>query len=93
VNENEIKTFPVLTLPKHEFAFAITIHKSQGSEYERVAVVYPDKEKEDEDSTILTRELLYTAITRAKKGCILFGSKEVFANSCKRKIIRASGIR
>ncbi|MCL2101493.1 MAG: exodeoxyribonuclease V subunit alpha [Fibromonadales bacterium] len=92
IGENEIKAFSVLTLPAHEHAFAITIHKSQGSEYERVAVVYPDKEKEDGSETILTRELLYTAITRAKKECFIFGGKEVLANSCERRIYRASGI-
>ena len=89
----EIKSFPVLTLPAHELAFAITIHKSQGSEYESVAVVYPYKEKEAESEKIfLTKELLYTAITRAKKECFIFGSKEVLKNSCNRKIFRASGI-
>ncbi|MDR3000253.1 MAG: AAA family ATPase [Fibromonadaceae bacterium] len=93
--DNEIKNFPALTLPTHDYAFAITIHKSQGSEYERVAVVYPSAEKEDGDErgTILTKELLYTAITRAKKECFIYGAKEVLVNSCKRGISRASGIR
>ena len=92
ISKDEIKAFPILTLPKHEMAFAITIHKAQGSEYECVAVVYPDKEKEDEETTILTKELLYTAITRAKKECFIFGNKEVLVNSCKKSIARASGI-
>jgi exodeoxyribonuclease V alpha subunit len=87
-NKNEIKEFPLLTLPASDLAFAITIHKSQGSEYKKVAVVYPDRESE-----FLTRELLYTAITRAKEKCFIFGNKEVLAKSCKRKIFRASGIR
>ena len=94
VGENEIRTFPLLTLPAYEPAFAITIHKSQGSEYERVAVVYPNRERENEDEQIfLTKELLYTAITRAKKECFIFGNREVLANSCKREIFRASGIK
>jgi len=92
------KIFPVLTLPEHEAAFAITVHKSQGSEYDNVAVVYPDKkiermENEEENKIFLTKELLYTAITRAKKECFLFGSKEVLIDSCKEKISRASGIK
>jgi exodeoxyribonuclease V alpha subunit len=89
--KDEIKTFSSLTLPKHEMAFAITIHKSQGSEYEAVAVVYP--ERENEDKAFLTRELLYTAITRAKKECFIFGNREVLVNSCKKEIYRASGIK
>jgi exodeoxyribonuclease V alpha subunit len=80
----------ILTIPKHEPAFAITIHKSQGSEYETVAVVYPEIEK---DGGILTKELLYTAVTRAKKECMIFGVKEVLINSCKKEIYRASGIK
>jgi len=92
LNGDEIRTFPLLTLPKYEDAFAITIHKSQGSEYERVAVVYPEKAGEEPEQTILTKELLYTAITRAKKECFIFGNETVLASSCKRKIYRASGI-
>jgi len=90
---NEIKAFSVLTLPEHDSAFAITIHKSQGSEYERVAVVYPSKENDEDEKMFLTKELLYTAITRAKSECILFGPKEMLLNSCKREIHRASGIK
>jgi exodeoxyribonuclease V alpha subunit len=93
ISKNEIKTFSILTLPKYESAFAITIHKSQGSEYECAAIVYPEKERENESETILTKELLYTAITRAKKECLIFGAKEVLVNSCKREIYRASGIK
>jgi len=91
-NGAEIRTFPLLTLPKYEDAFAITIHKSQGSEYERVAVVYPNREREENEQTILTKELLYTAITRAKRECFIFGNESVLAASCKREIYRASGI-
>ncbi|MGH2668488.1 MAG: exodeoxyribonuclease V subunit alpha, partial [bacterium] len=48
-------------LPEHETAFAMTVHKAQGSEFERVEVVLPSR-----DSRVLTRELLYTALTRAR---------------------------
>ncbi|MCL1955888.1 MAG: AAA family ATPase [Fibromonadales bacterium] len=92
LNGNEIRIFPLLTLPKYEDAFAITIHKSQGSEYEKVAVVYPEKASEENEQTILTKELLYTAITRAKKECFIFGGESVLAASCKKQIYRASGI-
>nr|AGS54126.1 exodeoxyribonuclease V alpha chain [uncultured bacterium contig00021] len=93
LNGTEVKIFPLLTLPGHDDAFAITIHKSQGSEYDRVAVMYPDTEQEDDGQTILTRELLYTAITRARKECIIYGNRDILLNSCKREIYRASGIK
>ncbi|MDR2594322.1 MAG: AAA family ATPase [Fibromonadaceae bacterium] len=92
LNGEEIRTFPLLTLPKYDDAFAITIHKSQGSEYEKVAVVYPERDREELEQTILTKELLYTAITRAKKECFIFGNESVLAASCKKQIYRASGI-
>ncbi len=53
-----------IRLPAHETAWAMTIHKSQGSEFERVLLVLPDAE----DLALLGRELLYTAVTRAKQG-------------------------
>ncbi|BAX82368.1 exodeoxyribonuclease V subunit alpha [Labilibaculum antarcticum] len=68
--------------------FAMTIHKSQGSEFSSVAVILPG----DEDLAILTRELLYTGITRGKKEVILFGSKTVINDAAQRKVERASGI-
>ena len=50
-------------LPKYDLAYAMTIHQSQGSDYKSVAVLLP----ETADSPLVTRELLYTGITRAKK--------------------------
>ena len=94
LNGSEIRQFPLLTLPKYDSAFAITIHKSQGSEYSRIAVVYPEKGQEiDNTGTIFTRELLYTAITRARLECNIYGSLELIKNSCKKEIYRASGIK
>ena len=92
--DGKIDEVPVLTLPKYESAFAITIHKSQGSEYERAAVIYPNKDIENEDERMfLTRELLYTAVTCVKKECFIFGDRDALLNSCKIKIVRASGIK
>lgn len=56
------RSFPVNLLPEHETAFAMTIHKSQGSEFPYVAMILPD----NDNSSILTRELLYTGITRVR---------------------------
>ena len=91
--ENEIKEYPLSSLPSYDDAFAITIHKSQGSEYKKIAVVYPKEESENNEQTIFTRELLYTAITRAKNECLIYGGEEVLLKSCERQIHRASGIK
>ncbi|MFU8818576.1 MAG: exodeoxyribonuclease V subunit alpha [Desulfurivibrio sp.] len=74
-------------LPRHETAFAMTVHKSQGSEFERVAVVMPR-----EPSPIMTRELLYTAISRARRRAQIFGSEAVIAAAISRRVERSSGL-
>ena len=60
-------------LPEHSPAWSMTIHRSQGSEYENVVVVLPAKS----DSPLATRQLLYTAITRAKRSLFVFGHTDV----------------
>jgi len=77
-----------LRLPEHESAFAMTVHKSQGSEFDRVLLILPDR-----DAPLLTRELLYTAITRAKKSVEIMGTDELFLTAVKRRIVRRSGLR
>ena len=49
-------------LPEHETVYAMTVHKAQGSEFDRVLLILPDQA-----SPVLTREMLYTAVTRARK--------------------------
>lgn len=71
-----------------ETVFAMTIHKSQGSEYAKVLVMLPS----NADQPLLTRELLYTAITRAKEGVLLQASKESILYTAKKSVQRASGI-
>jgi len=74
-------------LPGHETVFAMTVHKSQGSEFNRVLLILPDQ-----DSPLLTRELLYTAITRAREKVEIWGRKTVFAACVERRIKRTSGL-
>jgi exodeoxyribonuclease V alpha subunit len=74
-------------LPPHETAFAMTVHKSQGSEFDEVVVLLPAAV-----SKILSRELLYTAVTRAKSKVVLFGDAEVVAQAVARRVQRASGL-
>lgn len=68
--------------------YAMTIHKAQGSEFDEVAIVLPDP-----DSRVLSRELLYTALTRAKKRVRIFGSEESLRAGIERRVARASGLR
>jgi exodeoxyribonuclease V alpha subunit len=66
----------------------MTIHKSQGSEFDRVLMLLPDH-----DSEVLTRELIYTGITRAKNEVEIWGDEEVFVAAVSRRIGRKSGLR
>jgi exodeoxyribonuclease V alpha subunit len=69
-------------------AYAMTIHRSQGSQYASVSVILPDSE-----SPLLTRELLYTAVTRAQQQVRIVGTPEVVAAAVTRQVQRASGLR
>lgn len=75
-------------LPPHETCFAMTVHKSQGSEFGRVIVVLPSQ-----PSPIGTRELLYTAVTRARRDVTVLASDEVIEDAVGRSILRSSGLR
>jgi exodeoxyribonuclease V alpha subunit len=65
----------------------MTVHKSQGSEFDEVLVVLPAKE-----SRILTRELLYTAISRSRRKVTLWSSEELLSAAISRKIQRGSAL-
>jgi exodeoxyribonuclease V alpha subunit len=69
-----------------ELALAMTVHKSQGSEFDHVAVVLPDR-----DLPILTRELLYTAVTRARESVTVVGENAVMMRAVGRRTRRSSG--
>jgi len=84
---DEVRGFVPWRLPHHETAYAMTIHKSQGSEFDEVLVILPQ-----EISPILTRELIYTAVSRARSKVLIFSSKEVLRQAISRKIERASGL-
>ena len=71
-----------------ETVYAMTVHKAQGSQFDTVAVLLPGP-----DSPILTRELLYTAISRAQQRVILVGSEASVRSAVDRPIARASGLR
>ena len=82
-----IRKFPPVMLPEHETVFAMTVHKSQGSEFESILFILPDH-----DSPVLTRELIYTGITRAKENVEIWGSEGIFRAAVSRRIMRTSGL-
>lgn len=70
-----------------ETVFATTVHKSQGSEFERVTLILPG-----ESSRLLSRELLYTAVTRARGEVLIVGSEAAVRAAVERPVVRASGL-
>jgi exodeoxyribonuclease V alpha subunit len=85
--DNNLRQFLPIRLPRHETAYAMTVHKSQGSEFDRVLLVLPDRQ-----SPVLTRELLYTGITRARKGVELWFEEQVFRAAIAQRVRRTSGL-
>ena len=79
---------PETQLPTHETAFALTIHKTQGSEYPAVVIALPAR-----PSPVLTRELLYTGITRTRSPVTVVASEEAIRAAVDRPITRSSGLR
>ena len=84
----EDKSFAINMLPKFESVYAMTIHKTQGSEFDEIAIILPDK-----DNRVLTKELLYTGITRAKKKLTIIADENVLKATIKKKIKRNSNIK
>jgi exodeoxyribonuclease V alpha subunit len=78
---------PAAVLPLCETAFALTVHKSQGSDYDTVLIYLPDTA-----GRLLSRELLYTAVTRARRRAIIAGDADVLKNAIQNRVRRASGI-
>ncbi len=75
-------------LPPHETVFAMSVHKSQGSEFDAVAVVLPPQ-----PSPVVSRELLYTAITRARRAAWIVGPRAVVDHAVATPVARHSGLR
>ena len=81
-----VAVFAPSRLPEVETVYAMTVHKSQGSQFDRVTLVLPEP-----GSPLLTRELLYTAVTRAKQFVRIAGTEEAIRQAVARPALRASG--
>ncbi len=85
--EGQPRDFAPGRLPEHETVFAMTVHKSQGSEFKDVLLLLPDA-----DSPVLTRELVYTGVTRARRRVELWLLPEVLRQALARRTARTSGL-
>ena len=85
--DGSVKKYLPARVPHCETVFAMTIHKSQGSEFEEVLIILPEV-----INPVLTKELLYTAITRAKKTVKLVADAAVFSAAVRQKVQRVTGL-
>ncbi len=85
---NELRWVPLSRLPTHETVFAMTVHKSQGSEFDVVSILLPA-----DISPILNRQLLYTAITRARESLNIVATENVFRHTISTSHQRESGLK
>jgi exodeoxyribonuclease V alpha subunit len=84
----KVRNFHTARLPEHETAWAMTVHKSQGSECDRVLLILPDR-----DNPVLTRELVYTGLTRARTAAEVWYNAPVLKTAIARRTVRFSGLR
>ncbi|MBC8209239.1 MAG: exodeoxyribonuclease V subunit alpha [Desulfobulbaceae bacterium] len=84
----QLRSFASARLPEAETVYGMTVHKSQGSEFEEVLLLLPDH-----DLPVLSRELIYTAITRAKRVIRVSALREIFCTAISRQAVRMSGLR
>jgi exodeoxyribonuclease V alpha subunit len=86
-SDGSIKRYLPARIPACETAFAMTIHKSQGSEFKNIVIALPDS-----FNAVLTKELLYTAITRAKESINIVAEKTIFMQTIKASVNRMTGL-
>jgi exodeoxyribonuclease V alpha subunit len=86
--DGDVLNFAPGRLPAHEPAFALTVHKSQGSEFRDALVILPER-----DAPVLTRELLYTGVTRVRETVEVWVTEHILRQTIERKIERSSGLR
>ena len=84
----KVAVCPVGLLPEHELAYAMTVHKSQGSEFDNVLVVLPN----DKGHPLLHCQIVYTGITRAKKRAVVVGAQDVLKTALGRRLVRDTGL-
>lgn len=86
--DGQVRRLPAGMLPEHVTAWAMTVHKAQGSEFDEVLLILPG----EATSALLLRELVYTGITRAKSRLLLHSSVEALTKACQTPVRRSSGL-
>jgi exodeoxyribonuclease V alpha subunit len=87
-SQDTVRRLSPSRLPPHETVYAMSVHKSQGSEFDEVAVLLPQQV-----SPVVSRELLYTAVTRARRSVTVHATRELIEHAITHRIERASGLR
>ncbi|AWN17255.1 Exodeoxyribonuclease V alpha chain [Salinisphaera sp. LB1] len=87
MGDHGLRAFLPSALPAHDSVYAMTIHKSQGSEFDSVTLVLPDY-----DVPVLTRELFYTGLSRARERLVVFAEREALRRAVSRQVARVSGL-
>ncbi|XBC40646.1 MAG: exodeoxyribonuclease V subunit alpha [Buchnera aphidicola (Nurudea yanoniella)] len=85
--EKKTRSIPINLLPKFQTSWAMSAHKSQGSEFVNLTLILPNTQIK-----ILNKNIIYTAITRAKKKLTIYSDKKILKKSIRKKIIRHSGL-
>lgn len=85
--DGSIKSVQPSRLPEHETTWAMTVHKSQGSEFDHAALILPSQR-----SPVVTRELVYTAVTRARRRLSLYADERVLSGAIATRTERRSGL-
>jgi exodeoxyribonuclease V alpha subunit len=83
----ELSCYGLSRLPEHEPAYVMSVHKCQGSEVDEAFILLPEV-----GSPLLTRELLYTAVTRARHRCVVVGTEEAISTAISSSVQRRSGL-
>lgn len=94
--DNQLNSFAIDTLPKHEDAYFLSVHKSQGSEYDELLIYLPPISKSvhsDEEASLMNRQILYTAITRARNKVYLACDEESWNSSLQNNLSRITGFK
>ncbi len=86
--DGQSRDFAPGRLPQHETVYAMTVHKSQGSEFDEVLLVLPD-----EITPVINRALVYTAVTRARRCIEVWGGEAVLKQAVAREVVRSSGLK
>ncbi|HLR31403.1 MAG TPA: ATP-binding domain-containing protein, partial [Fodinibius sp.] len=86
-HEDSFHSIAPARLPDHHNAYALTVHKSQGSEFNNVLLILPSK-----SSRVVSRELIYTAVTRARKTAAVLAPEEILKEGIEKELKRASGL-